>query len=86
MHILLVVVKREVLAQLPRVPTRARHRRGFFVLCSARKRNTSQLLLKAQASEVSDDQVNAQAIKELWAGPSHSHLVREQPKTVLELY
>jgi hypothetical protein len=36
--------------------------------------------------EVSDDQVIAQAIKALHAGPLHSHLVREQPKKVPELY
>jgi hypothetical protein len=44
------------------------------------------LQLKAQAPEVSDDQVIAQAIKALRAGPLHSHLVREQPKTALELH
>jgi hypothetical protein len=42
--------------------------------------------MKAQAPEVSDDQVIAQAIKALHAGPLHSHLVREQPKIVLEIY
>jgi hypothetical protein len=35
---------------------------------------------------VLDEQVIAQAIKALRAEPLHSHLVREQPKTVLELY
>jgi hypothetical protein len=35
---------------------------------------------------VSDEQVIAQAIKALRIGPLHSHLVREQPKIVLELY
>jgi hypothetical protein len=44
------------------------------------------LQMKVQASEVSDDQVIAQAIKAMRAGPLHSHLVREWPKTVLELY
>jgi hypothetical protein len=44
------------------------------------------LQLKAQAPEVSYDQVIAQAIKVLRVGPLHSHLVRERPKTVLELY
>jgi hypothetical protein len=38
------------------------------------------LQLKAQAPEVSDDQVVTQAIKALRVGPLHSHLVREQPK------
>jgi hypothetical protein len=42
--------------------------------------------MKVQAPEVSDDKVIAQAIKALRVGPLHSHLVREQPKTVLELY
>jgi hypothetical protein len=42
--------------------------------------------MKAQALEVSDDQVIAQAIKALCAGPLHSHLVKERPKIVLELY
>jgi hypothetical protein len=44
------------------------------------------LQMKVQASEVLDDQVIAQAIKAMRAGPLHSHLVREWPKTVLELY
>jgi hypothetical protein len=44
------------------------------------------LQLKAQAPEVSDDQVIAQAIKALWAGPFNSHLVRDWPKTVSKLY
>jgi hypothetical protein len=44
------------------------------------------LQMKAQASEVSNDQVIAQAIKALRVGPLHSHLVRERPKTVSELY
>jgi hypothetical protein len=48
--------------------------------------NRRFLQLKAQASEVSDEQVIAQAIKALRAGPLHSHLVRKQPKTVSELY
>jgi hypothetical protein len=44
------------------------------------------LKLKAQAPEVLDEQVIAQAIKALRAGPLHSHLVREQSKIVPELY
>jgi hypothetical protein len=35
---------------------------------------------------VSDEKVIAQAIKALRAEPLHSHLVREWPKTMLELY
>jgi hypothetical protein len=35
---------------------------------------------------VSGEQVIVQAIKALRAGPLHSHLVRERPKIVLELY
>jgi hypothetical protein len=42
--------------------------------------------MKAQAPEVSDDQVIAQAIKVLRVGLLHCHLVRERPKIVLELY
>jgi hypothetical protein len=42
--------------------------------------------LKAQALEVSEDQVIAQAIKALRVGPLHSHLVRERPKIVVDLY
>jgi hypothetical protein len=44
------------------------------------------LQLKAQAPDVSDDQIIAQAIKALHAGSLHSHLVREWPKTVPKLY
>jgi hypothetical protein len=44
------------------------------------------LQLKAQASNISEDQVIAQTIKALRVGPLHNHLVREQPKIVLELY
>jgi hypothetical protein len=35
---------------------------------------------------MSDELVIAQAIKALRVGPLHSHLVRERPKTVAELY
>jgi hypothetical protein len=35
---------------------------------------------------VSDEQVIAQVVKPLRVGPLHSHLVREQPKIVLEPY
>jgi hypothetical protein len=44
------------------------------------------LQLKAQAPEVSNEQVIAQSIKAFRAGPLHSHFVRERPKTVSELY
>jgi hypothetical protein len=44
------------------------------------------LQLNAQSPEVSDDQVIAQAINALWAGPLHSHLIKERPKIVPELY
>jgi hypothetical protein len=63
-----------------------------FLFCAQQEKETLPnfyrrfLQLKAQAPEVSDDQVTAQAIKALRAGPLHSHLVRERPKTVLELY
>jgi hypothetical protein len=56
-----------------------------------RKRDITQfywrfLQLKAQVMEVSDDQVIAQAIKALRAGPLHSDLVKEWPKTLSKLY
>jgi hypothetical protein len=44
------------------------------------------LQLKAQAPEVSNDQVIAQAIKALCVEPLHNHLVRKRPKIVPELY
>jgi hypothetical protein len=44
------------------------------------------LQLKAQTPEVSNKQVIAQATEALRADPLHSHLVREWPKTVPELY
>jgi hypothetical protein len=44
------------------------------------------LQLKAQAPEMSNDQVIVQAIKALRVGSLHSRLVRERPKTLLELY
>jgi hypothetical protein len=44
------------------------------------------LCLKAQAPKVSDEQDITQAIKALRAGQLHSHLVRERPKTLEELY
>jgi hypothetical protein len=44
------------------------------------------LQLKAQAPELSDEQVIAQAIKALRVGPLHNHLVRKWSKIVPELY
>jgi hypothetical protein len=69
MHIFLAVAKREVLAQLSRLPIRARLRRRLS--CTQREKETlldfeqSFLELKVQAPDVSDDQVIAQAIKAL---------------------
>jgi hypothetical protein len=63
-----------------------------FLLCTQREKETLPnfyrrfLQMKAQAPEVLDDQVIAQAIKALHAEPLHNHLVRERPKTVSELY
>jgi UDP-2,3-diacylglucosamine pyrophosphatase LpxH len=63
-----------------------------FLSCAQREKETLPDFykrfqqLKAQAPEVSDDQVIAQAIKALCAGPLHSHIVREWPKTMPELY
>jgi hypothetical protein len=61
-------------------------------LCQQYKRETLPdffhmfLHLKAQALEVSDEQAITQAIKALRAGQLHSHLVREHPRTLEELY
>jgi hypothetical protein len=63
-----------------------------FLSCTQREKETLPnfyrrfFQMKAQASEVSDDQVIMQAIKVMHARPLHSHLVREQPKAVPELY
>jgi hypothetical protein len=63
-----------------------------FLSCAQREKETLTNFyrrfqqLKAQAPEVSDDQVIAQAIKALQAGTLHSHLVSERPKIVAELY
>jgi hypothetical protein len=63
-----------------------------FVSCIQKEREPLSefyrkfLQLKAQAPKVSDEHVIAQAIKSLRVGPLHSHLVRERPQTVLELY
>jgi hypothetical protein len=63
-----------------------------FLSCTQREKETLPnfyrrfLQRKAQAPEVSDDQVITQVIKVLHAGPLHSHLVKERPKIVLELY
>jgi hypothetical protein len=63
-----------------------------FLSCTQREKETLPnfycrfLEMKAQAPEVSDDQVIAQSIKAMHARPLHNHLVRERPKTVLGLY
>jgi hypothetical protein len=73
MHLVLATIERELLAKFSWVPSGAQHRRRF-------------LQLKAQVPDISDDQVITQTIKALCARPLHSHLVRERPKTVVELY
>jgi hypothetical protein len=63
-----------------------------FLSCIQREKETVPnfyrrfLQMKAQASNVSDDQVIVQAMKALRVGPLYSHLVQERPKTVPELY
>jgi hypothetical protein len=63
-----------------------------FLSCAQREKESLPdfyqrfLQLKAQTPEVSDEQVIAQVIKALRVGPLHSHLVRERPNTVSELY
>jgi hypothetical protein len=44
------------------------------------------LHLKAEALEVSDEQVINEATKALCVGQLHSYLVQERPKTLEELY
>jgi hypothetical protein len=62
-----------------------------FFSCQQYKRATLPdffhrfLWLKAQASEVSDEQAITQAIKALRVGQLHSHLVRECPRALEEL-
>jgi hypothetical protein len=65
---------------------------GRFFLCQQYERETLSdffrrfLRLNAQALEVLDEQAITQAIKALHAGQLHSHLVRERPRTLEELY
>jgi hypothetical protein len=91
MHIFLVATGREVLVKFPRVPSESQHRKRLPIVPSVREGNINQFLLrvpitKAQAPEVSGDQVIIQAIKAMHSRPLHSHLVREWPKTIVELY
>jgi hypothetical protein len=46
MYLFLAIVKREVLAQFPGIPSRARHKIIPFLMRSMRKRNAAQFLLK----------------------------------------
>jgi hypothetical protein len=91
MHLLLAIAEREVPAQLSRVPSELDSKEDFLS-CIQREKETLPnfyrrfLQMKAQAPKVSDDQVITKAIKALRAGPLHSHIVRERPKTVPELY
>jgi hypothetical protein len=68
------------------------HTEEGILSCTQRERESLPgfyrrfLQLKVQAPEVSDEQVIMEAIKALKVGPLHSHLVRERPKIVLELY
>jgi hypothetical protein len=83
--------ERKVSIKLSRVPSRTRLRGRLFVVHSEREGNTPQFLLKVFAIEGSSPgsirrSSHHQAIKALRVGPLHSHLVREQPKTVPELY
>jgi hypothetical protein len=94
MHLFLAAVERKLLAQLPRFPSRAQLRRRFSIVHPKRERERETLpnfyqrflQMKVQTPEESDDQVITQAIKAQRAGPLHSHLVRERPKIVSELY
>jgi UDP-2,3-diacylglucosamine pyrophosphatase LpxH len=91
MHLFLAAAQGKVLVEFPRLLSGALYEGRFPIVRSVRERKFSNfyerfLQLKAQAPEVSDDQVIAQAIKVLCAGPLHSHLFREWPKTVAQLY
>jgi hypothetical protein len=60
-------------------------------MCAKGERTIVRFLSKVpsaqnQAPVVTDEQVIAHAIKALRVGPLYSHLVRERPKTVPELY
>jgi hypothetical protein len=91
MHSFLTITQRKDHSQLSGVPSGARYGRRFLS-CAQREKETPPnfyqmfLQLKAQAPKVSDNQVIAQAIKALRAGPLHSHLVMERAKTMSELY
>jgi UDP-2,3-diacylglucosamine pyrophosphatase LpxH len=91
MHIVPTTFEREVHVEFSRVPRKLSTVEDFLS-CAQYENETLPnfyrrfLQLKAQASKVFDDQVIAQAIKALCVGHLHSHLVRERPKTVVELY
>jgi hypothetical protein len=63
-----------------------------YLSCQQYKRETLPdffcrfLCLKAQALEVSHEQTITQDIKALCTGQLHSHLVRERPRILEELY
>jgi hypothetical protein len=63
-----------------------------FLSCIQQEKETlsnsyqRSLQLKAQALKVLDNQVITHAIKALWVGSLHNHLVGERPKTVPKLY
>jgi hypothetical protein len=70
----------------------SQHTEEDFFSCQQYERETLPdffcmfLRLKAQAPEVSDEQAITQAIKALRRGQLHSHLVRECPRMLEELY
>jgi hypothetical protein len=91
MHLLSTAIEREVPTQFLRVASGPRHRGWLFIVFSERERDTPQFLPEVFAAEGPssgsiNDQVITQDIKAMCAGPLHSHLVREQPKIVPELY
>jgi hypothetical protein len=66
-------------------------KREDFLPYAQRKKETLPNFYRSSCSsrlkpQKYDNHVIAHAIKALWAGPLHSHLVRERPKTVPELY
>jgi hypothetical protein len=51
MHIFWAVAKREILVELPRVPSGAQHGRGFSIVRSVREGNIAQFLLKVSLAK-----------------------------------
>jgi hypothetical protein len=84
---ILAASQRKVLVEYPRVPSGAQYRRRFLVMRSIRERNIAQFLLKVSAVKSSISRSFRRSSHcsshQIFA---HSHLIREPPKIVTELY